>query len=72
MSTDLEVQIMLDNLSTQDKWGWVFYRTTYKDDAAWERFRDWIETSSREDNIFVSDLAIEGASQAQLRQRFRA
>ena len=24
----------------EDKWGWIIYRTSYKDDAAWELFKD--------------------------------
>ncbi|KAK1764214.1 hypothetical protein QBC33DRAFT_547513 [Phialemonium atrogriseum] len=26
-----------------DKWGWVIYRCTYSDDAAWARFKQMIE-----------------------------
>ncbi len=70
----------------QEKWGWVIYRTTYKDDGAWERFRNSVNTSSREtlrkqgasplvlgslDCIFVSDPVLEGASRDQLLARFR-
>lgn len=69
----------------QGKWGWVIYRTTYKDDAAWERFRDWVNISAREalkeegasplvlgalECLFVSDPALDGASRKQLRERF--
>ncbi|KAG7289245.1 hypothetical protein NEMBOFW57_005610 [Staphylotrichum longicolle] len=69
----------------QGKWGWVIYRTSYKNDAAWERFRDCINISAREalkgegasplvldalDCIFVSDPALDGASRKQLRERF--
>ncbi|KAF2222656.1 hypothetical protein BDZ85DRAFT_313690 [Elsinoe ampelina] len=25
--------------SSHDKWGWLIYRTTYADDAAWDRFK---------------------------------
>lgn len=31
------------------KWGWVIYRCTYGDDAAWERFREIITSRARED-----------------------
>ena len=69
-----------------DKWGWVIYRTSYKDDAAWERFQRYITTWSREalkgedashlvsgaaEWTFVSDPALDGASREQLRARFR-
>ncbi len=85
-SKSIYVRLAHEDLCIQEKWGWVFYRTTYKDDVAWERFRDWIEASSREDlraqgasplllgafdNIFVSDPSLEGASRQQLRPRFR-
>jgi hypothetical protein len=69
----------------EDKWGWVIYRTTYKDDAGWERFKSYVKKWSDEefsrpgvpaglspaDWTFVSDPALEGASREQLRQRFR-
>ena len=82
------VQWVHDTLqgNLEDKWGWVIYRTTYKDDAAWERFRDSVNMSSRGalreqgasplvlgalDYVFVSDPTLEGASREQLRTRFR-
>ncbi|KAK3902111.1 twin arginine translocation protein, partial [Staphylotrichum tortipilum] len=69
------------------KWGWVIYRTSYKNEAAWDRFRDDITRRPREeleesaaspfvrgaaDWTFVSDPALEGASHDELRARFRA
>jgi hypothetical protein len=35
-------------LSKEDKWGWVIYRTTYKDDAGWERFKGYVNAWSRD------------------------
>jgi hypothetical protein len=69
-----------------DKWGWVVYRTTYNDDEAWNRFRDFIIEESREeiakseapeiaDSLewtFVEDSAtLDGASKNHLRSRFK-
>jgi hypothetical protein len=31
----------------ESKWGFVIYRTTYKDDAEWKRFMDHINTRIR-------------------------
>ncbi|OAA41985.1 Twin arginine translocation protein [Beauveria brongniartii RCEF 3172] len=60
----------------EKKWGWVIYRCTYGDDAAWERFK---ESGRAADAVvdgvdwrFVSDPALQGASQEALRERFRA
>ncbi|CRL22544.1 unnamed protein product [Penicillium camemberti] len=30
-----------------EKWGWVFYRTTYKDDEAWDIFKQKVDISVR-------------------------
>ncbi|KOS39278.1 hypothetical protein ACN38_g9886 [Penicillium nordicum] len=30
-----------------EKWGWVFYRTTYKDDEAWDVFKQKVDISVR-------------------------
>ncbi|KAK6085113.1 hypothetical protein SCUP515_00931 [Seiridium cupressi] len=69
------------------KWGWVIYRTAYGDDAAWERFKQFVVDNSAkyiaESSVpgitrnlewtFVSDQeALDGASTAQLRARFRS
>jgi hypothetical protein len=35
-------------LSKEDKWGWVIYRTTYKDDAGWERFKGYVNAWNQE------------------------
>ncbi|KAG8629727.1 hypothetical protein KVT40_001346 [Elsinoe batatas] len=39
--------------SSHDKWGWLIYRTTYVDDAAWDRFKafdkDKFDGASREE-----------------------
>ncbi|ETS74809.1 hypothetical protein PFICI_13293 [Pestalotiopsis fici W106-1] len=70
-----------------DKWGWVIYRTAYGDDAAWERFKQFVVDNSHQwivassvpgiarnlEWTFVSDQeALDGASTAQLRARFRS
>ena len=68
------------------KWGWVIYRCTYSDDAAWAKFRDRVEAESRK-SIEQSDApeiakrlewtwvedasALDGASTETLRERFR-
>ncbi len=67
------------------KWGWVIYRTSYKDDAAWDRFQhyvsEWSQKALKEDDAspvvsgavdwtFVSDPALDGAPREQLRERF--
>ncbi|KAJ5746031.1 hypothetical protein N7520_011213 [Penicillium odoratum] len=36
-----------------EKWGWVFYRTTYKDDEAWDNFKQRLNFSVR--SIISSD-----------------
>ncbi|KAK4149456.1 hypothetical protein C8A00DRAFT_18863 [Chaetomidium leptoderma] len=69
----------------EDKWGWVIYRTTYKDDAGWDRFKSYVKKWSDDDFskpgvprglsaggwTFVSDPALDGASREQLRHHFR-
>lgn len=71
--------------SKLDKWGWVIYRCTYKDNQAWERFKqNIIETSRRGINesdapeladrlelTFVEDRTLEDAPMEQLRARFK-
>lgn len=70
-----------------DRWGWVFYRTTYKDDLAWDTFKRYINTWSRKslprrgaspavlsalEWTFVSNqTTLDGVSREQLRHRFR-
>jgi hypothetical protein len=71
----------------EDKWGWIIYRTSYKDDAAWELFKDRLVnnwTRIRDPDVppavlramdwtFISDRpTLDGASREQLRERFRA
>lgn len=70
----------------EEKWGWIIYRTTYNDDAAWELFKDRINKWTRIDDpdappavlrgmdwTFISDRStLDGASREQLRERFRA
>lgn len=71
--------------SKEDKWGWVIYRTTYKDDAGWDRFKSYVNKWSHDDLsqpgvprglraadwTFVSDPVFDGASREQLRHHFR-
>ena len=71
--------------SKEDKWGWVIYRTTYKDDAGWERFKSYVKKWSYADLsqpgiprglspadwTFISDPVLDGASREQLRHHFR-
>ncbi len=67
------------------KWGWVIYRTSYKDDAAWDRFQRYVNEWSREtlrkegasplvsgtvDWTFVSDPALDGVSREELCESF--
>ncbi|KAM3497119.1 hypothetical protein MY10362_009517 [Beauveria mimosiformis] len=33
----------------EKKWGWVIYRCTYGDDAAWERFKELVARQTRKD-----------------------
>lgn len=69
-----------------DKWGWVIYRTSFDDDAAWERFKKIIDEQSRKqisesdtpelaDSLewtFVDDPSLDGAPKELLRQHFKA
>lgn len=70
-----------------DKWGWVIYRCTYKDDEAWSQFKAEIEDQCREslrrqdvpelidtmEWTFIEDReSLDGASKDQLRARFKA
>lgn len=69
-----------------DKWGFVIYRCTYRDNQAWDRFKDIVRRRTLEDMAdsdapeaadrlqwtFVDDEAsLDGASKDQLRARFR-
>ena len=80
-----QIHNVLEHLHGLGKWGWVIYRTSYKDDAAWDRFQRYVNEWSREalkedgasalvsgavDWTFVSDPALAGASREQLRERF--
>ncbi|KAF3007072.1 hypothetical protein E8E14_005061 [Neopestalotiopsis sp. 37M] len=69
-----------------DKWGWVIYRTAYGDDAAWERFKQFVADNAARgiaqstapgiantvEWTFVSDQeTLDDVSTGQLRARFR-
>ncbi|KAJ6783980.1 hypothetical protein PWT90_07643 [Aphanocladium album] len=74
--------------SSRAKWGWITYRCTYGDDAAWERFKTLVTRDLRGQLdeadvpravrdaagwIFVEDqAALDGASRDTLRQRFQS
>jgi hypothetical protein len=81
-------RVVLNTLEAMnhDKWGFVIYRCTYKDDQAWDRFKQIICESTRTimqssdapevanglEWTFVEDRAtLDGASRSQLRERFR-
>jgi len=83
--TACDMQEALDQ-GKLDKWGWVIYRTSYKDDAAWDRFQRCVHAwwqEELEDHgapplvantaewTFVSDPALEGVSRDELRTHFR-
>ncbi len=69
----------------EDKWGLVIYRTTYKDDAGWDRFKGYVKKWSYDDLsqpgvprglsaadwTVVSDPFFDGASRELLRHHFR-
>jgi hypothetical protein len=80
-------RLVLEDLKRlkHDKWGYVVYRCTYKDDAAWDAFKRTIHEQTQEDFkdsdtpelaeylewTFVEDRAtLDGASIPQLRERF--
>lgn len=70
-----------------EKWGWVIYRTDYNDDEAWVKFKDIIETESRDhlmscgdapglderlEWVFIEDrMTLDGATIEQLRALFK-
>lgn len=69
-----------------DKWGWVIYRTSYADDAAWATFKQVVQERSRKEIAesdapeiaaslewtFIEDPALDGVPAEQLRARFRS
>jgi len=79
--------LVLDDLKRlkHDKWGYVVYRCTYKDDATWDAFKRTVHEQTQEgfqdsdspelaeylEWTFVEDRAtLDGASIPQLRERF--
>jgi hypothetical protein len=80
--------LVMDQLKRlkHDKWGYVIYRCTYEDDAAWDRFKQIVHERTQEDLqdsddtpeladylewTFVEDSAtLDGASIPRLRERF--
>ncbi|KAI7483805.1 hypothetical protein KC351_g4901 [Hortaea werneckii] len=80
-------RIVLNTLEhmKHDKWGFVIYRCTYRDDAAWDRFKHIVFENTRKEMqasdapqladklewTFVEDrTALDGASRVELRKRF--
>ncbi|OAA52857.1 Twin arginine translocation protein [Cordyceps fumosorosea ARSEF 2679] len=53
------VQLLADELEFFNvrKWGWVIYRCTYGDDAAWERFKERVAQQTRDDLASPCKLA---------------
>jgi hypothetical protein len=86
LSPQSAIRADLVQLPEIEKWGWVIYRCTYADDTTWAKFRDLVETESRE-SIAQSDAPdiaermewkwvedaseLDGASTAALREWFR-
>lgn len=83
-SPESQILHMLKHLK-QDKWGFVIYRCTYQNDQAWSRFKKLVHDRTKKalaesdtpeiaDSLewtFVEDRAtLDGASRAQLRERF--
>jgi hypothetical protein len=83
-SPENQIARMLKELK-HDKWGFVIYRCTYKNDQDWDRFQQLVHDRTREamaqsdtpqiaDSLewtFVEDRAtLEGASRPQLREHF--
>jgi hypothetical protein len=81
-------RMLLNSLAElkHDKWGFVIYRCTYQDDAAWDCFKqivlertqeemqesDTPEVADKLEWTFVEDrAALDGASRSQLRERFK-
>ena len=77
--------LQLLDKSKHDKWGYVIYRCTYKNDQDWDRFKQLVHTRFQEyiaksdtpqiaeslEFTFVEDRAtLDGASRGQLRKRF--
>lgn len=80
-------RIVLDTLEEMkhDKWGFVIYRCTYKDDQGWHRFKQIVHGCTQEDMqssdapevfeklewTYVEDrAALDGVSRPQLREHF--
>jgi hypothetical protein len=70
----------------EECWGFVIFRTCYRDEGAWQKFREYFakvaETSVLHYNsgpllwpsfraVFVEDKALNGASNEELRMKFR-
>ncbi|KAL6838120.1 hypothetical protein V8C40DRAFT_231633 [Trichoderma camerunense] len=88
LSDERKIQWMLNSGSSEQKWGWVIYRCSYKPElqSTWESFKDLVEKRTRKkiaesdapdiadklDWVFVEDHKLEGASLDELKHRFRA
>ena len=85
-ATDAEIIRDLNDFYGLKKWGFVIYRCTYGDDAAWSRFMDRLNRhnedvlrANEQASDFVAsynwtvqeDPALEGATKDEVRRRFR-
>ncbi|KAH0531012.1 hypothetical protein TsFJ059_005575 [Trichoderma semiorbis] len=87
LSDERKIQWMLSG-SSEEKWGWVIYRCSYKPElqSTWESYKDYVEKKTRKqiaesdapdiadklDWAFVEDPELEGALLDELKRRFRA
>ncbi|KAK4064840.1 uncharacterized protein Triagg1_8839 [Trichoderma aggressivum f. europaeum] len=88
LSDERKIQCLLSSGSSEEKWGWVIYRCSYKPElqSTWESFKRFVDATTRKeiaasdapdiadklDWVFVEDPELEGASLDQLKHRFRA
>ncbi|KAL6815346.1 hypothetical protein GGI42DRAFT_362756 [Trichoderma sp. SZMC 28013] len=88
LSDERKIQEILNSGSSEEKWGWVIYRCSYKPElqSTWESFKHLVDKRTRKeiaesdapdiadklDWVFVEDPELEGASLDELKRRFRA
>ncbi|PKK53641.1 hypothetical protein CI102_985 [Trichoderma harzianum] len=80
LSDERKIQWLLKSGSSEEKWGWVIYRCSYKPElqSTWESFKRFVDDKTRKeiadklDWVFVEDPELEGASLDELKRRFRA
>ncbi|KAL6828943.1 hypothetical protein J3E69DRAFT_379635 [Trichoderma sp. SZMC 28015] len=87
LSDERKIQLILNSGSSEEKWGWVIYRCSYKPElqSTWENFKRVVDERTRKeiaesdapdiadklDWVFVEDPELEGASLDELKRRFR-